>query len=87
MAMQFALAMIPIGILQAMGYHYLAARQIPECMVFGGCGLVYLIALAVFGRTPSLMLGWMGGAATASILLLGILALARRKPPQSRVET
>ena len=80
MTTQFALTMVPIGILQAMGYHYLAARRIPECMVFGGCGIVYLAALIVFGHTPSLMLDWMGGTASASILILGLLALFRRNP-------
>ncbi len=77
MTTQFALTMLPIGILQAIGYHYLAARKIPECMVFGGCGLVYLVLLAIYGLTPSLMLGWMAGAASASIVLLGILSLIR----------
>jgi len=86
MTTQFALTMVPIGILQALGYHYLAARRVPECLVFGGCGLAYLLALAVFGRTPSLMLGWMGGAAVASILLLGLLVLVRRNAPSPRVE-
>jgi O-antigen/teichoic acid export membrane protein len=75
---QFALTMIPIGILQAMGYHYLAARRIPECMIFGGCGLAYLITLTTLGRTPALMLDWMAIAAIASIVFLGIVSLARR---------
>jgi hypothetical protein len=78
MTTQFALTMVPIGVLQALGYHYLAARRILECLAFGACGLAYLILLAIFGQTPSLMLTWMGGAAIASIVLLGILALARR---------
>jgi O-antigen/teichoic acid export membrane protein len=81
MTTQFALTMVPIGVLQALGYHYLAARRIPECMVFGVCGLAYLTALIVFGDTPSLMLGWMGGMASASILVLGVLALFRRRSP------
>ena len=78
MADDFAFVMIPIGILQAMGYHYLASRRILECMVFGGCGLAYLIALAVFGQTPVLMLEWMGGVAFASIMIMGMLTLMRR---------
>lgn len=75
---RFALAMVPIGILQAMGCHYLAARRLPECLVFGGCGLAYLIALSLFGQTPVLMLNGMAGGATASVLLLGLVSLARR---------
>jgi len=78
MTAQFALAMIPIGILQAMGCHFLALRRLPECLVFGACGLGYLIALTLFGRTPTLMLNWMTGAAIASVVLVGLASLARR---------
>jgi O-antigen/teichoic acid export membrane protein len=78
MTTQFALAMIPIGILQALGYHYLAARKIMECLVFGGCGLIYLVLLTIHGVTPFLMLNWMAVAASSSILLLGALALIRK---------
>jgi len=85
MTTQFALTMVPIGILQALGYHYLAARKIPECLVFGVCGLAYLVVIAVYGRTPSLMLGWMAEAAVASIVVLGLLALVRRTAPPSRL--
>lgn len=84
MTARFALTMVPIGILQAMGYHYLAARRISECLVFGACGLFYLMALAAFGRTPALMLNWMSGAACASIVLLGFLSLILRIRKQPR---
>jgi len=77
MAAQFVLAMVPIGILQAMGCHYLAARRLPECLAFGGCGLAYLLALSVYGQTPGLMLNTMGMGATASILILGLVSAAR----------
>jgi len=86
MTTRFALTMVPIGILQALGYHYLAARKILECLVFGGCGLAYLVLLAIFGRTPSLMLGWMAAASSGSILLLGVLALIRRTPTAPPIE-
>ncbi len=78
MTTQFAFTMIPIGVLQALGYHYLASRKILECLVFGGCGFVYLVLLAVYGLTPSLMLLWMALASCASIFLLGVLALIRK---------
>jgi O-antigen/teichoic acid export membrane protein len=84
MTTQFALTMVPIGILQAMGYHYLAARRIPECLVFGGCGMAYLAVLVLYGRTPDLMLDGMGAAAVTSILVLGVLALFRRRAPSSQ---
>jgi len=75
---RFALAMVPIGILQAMGCHYLAARRLPECLVFGGCGVAYLVALSLFGQTPGLMLDWMASGAMASVVLLSVVSLARR---------
>jgi len=78
MTAHFVAAMIPIGILQAMGCHYLAARRLPECLVFGGCGLAYLFALAHFGQTPSLMLNTMGIGAIASVFILGLVSAVRR---------
>lgn len=78
LATWFALAMIPIGILQALGCHYLAARRIPECLAFGVCGVAYLLVITTLGQTPALMLGWMGGAAWAAVVLLGCLSLGLR---------
>jgi hypothetical protein len=61
-----------------MGCHYLAARRLPECLVFGGCGVAYLVALSLFGQTPGLMLDWMASGAMASVVLLSVVSLARR---------
>ena len=84
---QFAVSMVPIGILQAVGYYYLAARRIYECMAFGVCGLVYLIVLSIWGLTPTLMLHGMGIAASLSLLFLGAFTLLYRidlsTPPSS----
>jgi len=81
---RFALVMVPIGILQAMGCHYLAARRLPECHLFGGCGLIYAVTLFLFGQTPSLMLNRMGGVATASVVILGLVSVMRRSKNGSR---
>ena len=81
---RFALVMIPLGILQAMGCHYLAARRLPECHAFGACGLACVVALFLFGQTPMLMLNWMGGVATASVLFLGFVSVMRRSKNLSR---
>jgi len=86
MTTQFALTMVPIGILQAVGYHYLAARKILECLIFGACGLIYIVLLAIFGLNSSLMLYWMAVASTGSILLLGVLAVIRRTPAAPPIE-
>ena len=78
MTARFAFAMVPIGILQAMGYHYLAARRLTECIAFAGCAIAYLTALSTFGQTPVLMLNTMTDCASTSIVLLGLITLARR---------
>jgi O-antigen/teichoic acid export membrane protein len=83
---QFALAMIPIGLLQALGCHFLASRQIPESLAFGACGSAYLVALAWYGATPTLMLGVMSGAATVSIALLGLMFLVRHNFSHARAQ-
>ena len=75
---QFALAMVPIGILQGMGCHYLAARRFAECLAFGFCGVAYIIALTLFGQTPGLMLETMGIGASVSVVLLGAVSWVSR---------
>ena len=79
MTARFALAMMPIGILQAMGYHYLAARRLMECVALAGCSVAYLAALVSFGQTPALMLNTMTAAAAGSVVVLGLLTLLRRQ--------
>jgi hypothetical protein len=79
----FALTMVPIGLLQALGVFALASRRLPECFVLGGCGFGYFLLLFLFGRQPQLMLSYMLGGATASILLLlfiGIVRWGRKQP-------
>jgi O-antigen/teichoic acid export membrane protein len=76
MTARFALVMIPIGILQAMGSHYLATRRQPECLAFAACAVVYLVTLSLIGRTPELMLNAMAIGATVSVLLLAFVSLA-----------
>ena len=85
MASQFALVMIPIGILQALGFHFLAARQILACLLFGTLGILYLIALTWWGTTPSLILETMGITAALATLLLGFLSWLQQStlPPSA----
>ena len=79
MTARFALAMVPIGIVQAMGYHYLAARRLVECLALAGCSVAYLAALDTYGHTPGQMLSTMTTVATGSVVLLGLITLARRQ--------
>jgi O-antigen/teichoic acid export membrane protein len=78
----FAVAMIPIGVLQVMGCHFLATRRLPECLAFAACAIGYLIALSLLGQTPPLMLQVMTEGAAISVLLLGLVSLLRRRQNQ-----
>jgi O-antigen/teichoic acid export membrane protein len=79
MTARFALAMIPIGILQAMGCHSLATRRLPECLAFAACAVGYLVALSMFGHTPASMLNVMSSGATVSVVLLVLVSVACRR--------
>jgi O-antigen/teichoic acid export membrane protein len=84
MAAEFALAMIPISILQAMGCHYLASRRLPECLAFTACSIAYIAALSHWGRTPDLMLSTMTDGAVLAVAVLALVSAIchrRNKPP------
>jgi O-antigen/teichoic acid export membrane protein len=70
LAARFATVMIPIGVLQAMGCHFLASRRLPECLAFAACAAGYLVALSVCGQTPERMLTMMAIGSSASVILL-----------------
>jgi hypothetical protein len=79
----FAAVMVPIGLLQALGIFGLASRRYPECFTLGGCGVVYGLVLAWFGRRPEVMLPYMFGGALISlmiVLLVGVVRWGRRQP-------
>jgi O-antigen/teichoic acid export membrane protein len=71
----FAVTMVPIGILQAMGLFYLATSRIKECLCYGGCAVVYAITLTVVGRQSDLLIFLMQGGSVCSLLLLGMVSL------------
>lgn len=74
---QFTLVVLPVGILQGLGFYYLAAERIFESYLFGILGLAYCTVLIVFGRTVELMLSLMFGGAVASLLVLLLVAIIR----------
>ena len=79
----FALAMIPLGLLQAMGFFALASRRYPECFVMGGCALGYVLLLFLVGRQPQLMPAYMFGGGLVSLMLLlfvGVVRWGRKQP-------
>jgi O-antigen/teichoic acid export membrane protein len=80
MTAQFAITMIPIGILQALGCHFLATRRFIECLAFGVCAIIYLVMLALYGDAPDAMLSVMTESAGACLIVLGTFSMipARR---------
>jgi O-antigen/teichoic acid export membrane protein len=74
---RFAVAMVPIGMLQAAGFFYLATRRMLECYVFGTFGLLYSLVLTLYGHQSGMMLSLMFGGAALSVLALSGLSLAR----------
>jgi hypothetical protein len=79
----FAAAMVPLGLLQVLGFFALASRRYPECFVIGGLGVGYALLLYLVGRQPLLMPAYMfGGGAVAilMVLLVGVVRWGRRQP-------
>jgi hypothetical protein len=79
----FVLAMIPLGLLQAVGVFSLASRRYPECFLLGGSGVAYLLLLYFVGRRPELMPAYMfagGLVALMAVLFVGIVRWGRKQP-------
>ena len=76
----FAVVMIPLGLLQGLGIFSLASRRYPECFVFGGCGIVYALVLAIVGRRPETMLPYMFGLSVVALMILLFVGVVRWGP-------
>jgi O-antigen/teichoic acid export membrane protein len=68
---QFALVMVPIGLLQAVATSALAARRETPVLVFGLAGLGYWAWLMVHGHSPDALLAAMR---TGALVSLGVVA-------------
>jgi hypothetical protein len=78
-----AAAMIPLGVLQALGIFSLASRRYPECFVLGGCSVGYTLLLYVAGRQPQLMPVYMFGGGLVClmmVLFVGVVRWGRKQP-------
>ncbi len=78
-----ALAMLPLGLLQAFGIFSLASRRYEECFTLGGCSLVYALVLYLFGRHPEVMSAYMFGTGLASVMMVlcvGVVRWGRKQP-------
>jgi len=80
---RLAAAMVPLGVLQALGFFSLASRRYPECFVLGGCGVAYTFLLYFAGRQPQLMPVYMFGGgivALMALLFVGVVRWGRKQP-------
>ncbi len=78
-----AVAMVPLGMLQGLGFFALASRRLPECFVLGACGVGYALLLFFVGRQPQLMPSYMFGAGLVSlmiVLFVGVVRWGRQQP-------
>ena len=78
-----AAAMVPLGLLQALGIFSLASRRYHECFVLGGCGVGYALLLYLAGRQPQLMPVYMFGGGLVSlmaVLFVGVVRWGRKQP-------
>jgi O-antigen/teichoic acid export membrane protein len=73
----FAIAMLPVGILQAMGFYYLSAARLPECFVYGLCGLLQALLLILYGKTADMLVALIFGGSLITVLLMGCITLVR----------
>ena len=79
----FAMAMIPLGLLQGLGVFALASRRYHECFVLGGCSVGYTLLLYLAGRQPQLMPAYMFGGGLVAlmiVLFVGVVRWGRKQP-------
>lgn len=79
---RFALAMVPLGLLQGIGIFVLASRRYPECFTLGIGSVAYTFFLAWVGK-PQVIQSYMLGGATVVLLLvlfIGIVRWGRKQP-------
>ena len=86
---RFAMTMVFVGLLQALGMWSLASRWIKISLLYGGLGLAYWLALLFLGKSPAELLRVMpvaAGIAFAVLILVWLIAMRTHKigaPAQS----
>jgi hypothetical protein len=78
LVLHFIIAMMPLGMLQAVGILCLATKDFLDCFALGIGALVYTVLLRIFGDSPEHMLTSMFHGACGVILLMATIHLARR---------
>ncbi len=76
---RFVAAMIPAGLLQALGFYTLAARRFAPAITYGVCALLYGAALIWFGRDAQMLLTVILTGASATVAAVGAVALVCRR--------
>jgi O-antigen/teichoic acid export membrane protein len=76
--LRFIIAMIPLGMLQAVGILCLATKAFADCLVIGVGAVVYIILLKFLGNSPENMLHSMFYGGGGLILIMALLRLTRR---------
>jgi len=77
---QMAVAMVAVGLLQAIGMWALASRWMKIALLYGGLGLAYWLALFALGKSPENLLQTMPVmAGSAFVILLAIWLLTLRR--------
>lgn len=74
---RFALIVLPIGVLQGLGFYYLASEKLVESYLFGILGMLYFAVLILFGHSIDMMLSLMFGGAIMCLLTLLLAAVIR----------
>ena len=85
MVIRFAIAMVFIGLIQALGTWSLASRWFKLALLYGALGLAYWLILLFAGKTPEQLLHIMpiGGAIAFVIMLIGWFITTREVKPVS----
>jgi len=81
---RLALAMVFVGLLQALGMWALASRWLKVALLYGGLGLSYWVILLCLGKSPQLLLRLMPPAAITAFVILFTVWIAMMRNDNHR---
>ncbi len=82
---RFAVAMIPVGLLQALGFYFLSARKLAACFLFGVMGVGYWMVLDQWGQEADELVRLILVTAGASVAILAAAAVATRQRTAAKI--
>jgi hypothetical protein len=83
MIVRFSVTMVFVGLLQSLAYWALGSRWSKISLLYGALGLVYWLALLLFGQSPTALLQTMpvaAGIAFAALFVAWLFAMRGGKP-------